>query len=382
MHDTLIIHSGSGQGRLARSTTVTVFCATDSPITRSLVGWCRVAGQGPTADAIGDLTAFGEGADVGDVCAIITHPDRTHTVLVHGALPVSITPTPITAPERDGQWEIAQLRSNIEQVTVELMAADATLDVSLSLDSGVVPADGFVWRSAMAPHHPGGEPCAEVLVGTVIEDTSAPAPSGTGIVPLGRSGELTPPSPLPVRTSEPEPAVMPDGAPAGTPAATSTDVVRIPGLRCSRNHFNDPRARFCALCGIAMHQTSFVMTEGDRPPLGVLVFSDGSYHTLVRTLVVGRTPEDDSEVQAARSDACVLVDPGNTISRVHAEVRAAGWDVHLVDRDSSNGTFIWSTERQQWDRLAANRPSLLKPGTTVAFGSVTATFESGNRQKS
>jgi FHA domain len=384
MHDTLIIHAGQGRGRLARSASVTVFCADDSPVTRSLVGWCRVAGQGTATDAVGDLTALQDGADVGDACAIITHPDRTHTVLVHGELTMVIDPEPPeTARHNRGRWVVHQLPGDLGQVTVESLPADAALDVSLSLDAGVVPADGFVWRSA-APDTAGCtartgcvEPApAEPESRTIIEGASTSA-ADAGVVPLGHTDELPPPSPLPVGPNGSEHAATPDGEPARVP----TGAVRTRGLHCSRGHFNDPRARFCALCGIAMHQTSFVMTEGDRPPLGVLVFNDGTYHTLVRTLVVGRMPDDDTEVRAGRSHACVLVDPGNTISRVHAEVRTAGWDVHLVDRESSNGTFVWANDRNQWNRLVAHQPTLLTPGTTVAFGSVTATFESANLQK-
>jgi hypothetical protein len=157
--------------------------------------------------------------------------------------------------------------------------------------------------------------------------------------------------------------------------------VKVKGLVCSRGHFNDPRTRFCAICGIAMHQTSFILTEDIRPPLGVLVMSDGSYHTLVTSLVFGRDPDDDPEVREGRAQGVTLIDPGNTISRVHAEIRAVDWDVHIVDHGSTNGTFLWNGERQQWDRLVPNQPVALSPGSHVAFGRLTATFESSARQK-
>ena len=67
------------------------------------------------------------------------------------------------------------------------------------------------------------------------------------------------------------------------------------------------------------------------------------------------------------------------ISRVHAEVRAVEWDVQLVDRGSTNGTFVWVPARQQWDRLAPDQPRTLEPGAQVAFGRLTATFESSLR---
>ena len=179
---------------------------------------------------------------------------------------------------------------------------------------------------------------------------------------------------------------MPDLAPtaampAAAPAAAGPQPVKVKGLVCARGHFNDPRTRFCATCGIAMHQTSFILTEDVRPPLGVLVMSDGAYHTLVTSLVFGRDPDDDPEVREGRAQGVTLIDPGNTISRVHAEIRAVDWDVHIVDHGSTNGTFIWSAERQQWDRLTPNQPVPLQPGSHVAFGRLTATYESSNRQK-
>lgn len=130
-----------------------------------------------------------------------------------------------------------------------------------------------------------------------------------------------------------------------------------------------------------MHQTSFILTEDVRPPLGVLVMSDGAYHTLVTSLVFGRDPDDDPEVREGRAQGVTLIDPGNTISRIHAEIRAVDWDVHIVDHGSTNGTFVWSAERQQWDRLTPNQPVPLAPGSHVAFGRLTATYESSNRQK-
>jgi len=158
--------------------------------------------------------------------------------------------------------------------------------------------------------------------------------------------------------------------------------VQVKGLVCARGHFNDPRTRFCAVCGIAMHQTSFILTEDTRPPLGVLVMSDGTYHTLITSLVFGRDPDDDPEVREGRAQGVTLIDPGNTISRVHAEIRGVDWDVHIVDHGSTNGTFLWSNDRQQWDRLAPEQSVPLTPGSHVSFGRLTATFESSARQKS
>jgi hypothetical protein len=149
----------------------------------------------------------------------------------------------------------------------------------------------------------------------------------------------------------------------------------VQGLHCANGHFNDPRARRCAVCGIAIHQASFVLASDVRPPLGVLVFGDGSVLTLAETSVVGRDPADDPMVRHGEAAAMPLVDPTNTLSRVHAEIRLVDWDVQIVDRSSTNGTFVWASGQTEWERLAPDAPRTLQPGTHVSFGRLTATFE-------
>src|SRR5262249_31922247 len=54
----------------------------------------------------------------------------------------------------------------------------------------------------------------------------------------------------------------------------STDIPAAPEIRgvyCKNGHFDDPEARFCAVCGISMNQKTLVPQSGLRPPLGLLV---------------------------------------------------------------------------------------------------------------
>ena len=128
-----------------------------------------------------------------------------------------------------------------------------------------------------------------------------------------------------------------------------------------------------------MHQASFVLTEDVRPPLGVITFADGTFYAISGNLVFGRDPDDDPAIRAGTASPAVLVDPANTISRVHAEVAAIEWDVYLVDRGSTNGTFVWNAPAQQWDRLAPDQPRVIEPGAQVSFGRLVAAFDSGLR---
>jgi hypothetical protein len=231
-----------------------------------------------------------------------------------------------------------------------------------------------------------GEP--EVMIDPGVVETPA------GVVSLlAGDDDLPAAEPLPIAGGPaPEPGPMAAPAPAadGTPGPAATEPVAVTpapqpghvmvaGLRCARGHFNDPRARFCATCGIAMHQASFVLTEDVRPPLGVITFADGTFYSVAGNLVFGRDPEDDPAIRAGAATPATLVDPQNTISRVHAEVRAIDWDVYLVDRGSTNGTFVWNAAAQQWDRLVPDQPRVIEPGAQISFGRLVAAFDSGLR---
>ena len=63
------------------------------------------------------------------------------------------------------------------------------------------------------------------------------------------------------------------------------------------------------------------------------------------------------------------------MSRVHAELQPSGWDVVVLDRGSTNGTFIWHEQSKAWQRLVPGEPQVIRPGAVLAFGERTATFE-------
>ena len=84
--------------------------------------------------------------------------------------------------------------------------------------------------------------------------------------------------------------------------------------------------------------------------------------------------------EAGRADPLIPASKGPSLSRVHASIRLDGWDVHLVDEGSTNGTFVWDEPRRQWIRLAAQQPYVLRPGDQLALGELTATFETSLQQ--
>lgn len=221
---------------------------------------------------------------------------------------------------------------------------------------------------------------------------AAPAPSpSSGAAPANALGfeslaggafkivELRPATP------PPPVAPLPKATPA-TPVAAAHDETRemsgvvVRGVHCGRGHFNDPRARYCAVCGLAMFQNSLVLVEGSRPPLGVLLLNNGESYPLARHLVLGREPGHHPEVLAGEADVLVPSTNGPSLSRVHARIRLEGWDVHLIDEGSTNGTFVWDEPRRQWVRLAPQQVYVLRPGDQLAFGELTASFETSLQQ--
>ena len=406
---TLIPQLGAGRGRLVRVGATVLYSAGDAAAATALIGWCRLVGGRPASEVMNELSRLSAGAAaLGPFCAIVIG-DHGLDVLVQGGVPLTAIGSAGTQTLSDGQTHLHDVMS------VNLLIGDTPIDTLLSLDDGVVAADGFSLRAKAVASVPWGTPAMPAAQSAPAAAQSAPAAAQPAMVSLRDMGsdDLPAAAPLPIvvaapqaappqaaappvldptPASAPAPQLAPTAAmpvaaaaPAGTgPASIVTRApqpVRVKGLVCARGHFNDPRTRFCATCGIAMHQTSFILTEDIRPPLGVLVMSDGAYHTLVTSLVFGRDPDDDPEVREGRAQGVTLIDPGNTISRVHAEIRAVDWDVHIVDHGSTNGTFVWSAERQVWDRLTPNQPVPLAPGSHVAFGRLTATYESSNRQK-
>ena len=318
------------------------------------------------------------GTTLGPFCAVVIG-DHGLDVLSQGGVPlVAHTPS--------GRQSLSDGQTHLHDATaLDLLIGEGSVDPLLTLGDGVVAADGFSLRGRCdgSPTMgcgccPGSRSCATASAPVAASAPAAAAPSPAVpaepspaemislrddtaddlpiAAPLPVAGAAQAGPDLPPRRRRCRPPMLRRAAAAQPPTPAPAAAVRGPkpvvvqGLKCSRGHFNDPRTRFCATCGIAMHQTSFILTEDVRPPLGVLVMSDGSYHTLVTSLVFGRDPDDDPEVREGRAQGVTLVDPGNTISRVHAEIRSSigtyrhrrprldQRHVHLVGRTPTMGS--------------------------------------------
>lgn len=207
------------------------------------------------------------------------------------------------------------------------------------------------------------------LGGSGAESTSAapdhrparPFDLRAGVVPGSAAVLASPPTELPAI------AIAQGGEPlAGT---------RVHGYRCRAGHLNDPRALFCALCGIRMAESTGVYVEGPRPPLGLLVFDNGASFALDESYLLGREPDIDERVRSGRLRPLVLFDTGGMISRRHAEIRLEDWDVLLVDCGSANGTLVAERGAEHWSALVPGQPIRMLPGMQVRIGERSFVFE-------
>jgi hypothetical protein len=191
---------------------------------------------------------------------------------------------------------------------------------------------------------------------------AAAAAVGAGISSAaGTADEVVEPvTPEPVTPEPvvPEPiAVAPVAAPEPPPAASEPFAAPAPA----------------AMAGAAAAESASAPPGGKA--IGVIVFEDGTTYTLDKDYIIGREPENDAAVVAGRAGPLVVDDAERSISRVHAELRLFGSELQIVDRGSTNGTYVWSDTNADWVRLVPNQVASVRPGGWVAVGSRSFVFE-------
>lgn len=384
----------------------------------------RLAGllTGDDADAVPAFGAVGDSGDglivflYGDVTATTTDPDG-------GVLTLSGADA--------ATWVDRVLPGGTGPITLTPVGGDAASASGFELGAGVVPGGWLRFvpdTAATAPDPASPTPPAAAPPGAP-DAPGAPAPPPATVPPAAPEAAAPPPPPPPppapqrdrplVAEPTPDPTgaeaveetsemgslafeafelipdtteareplpldTAPDDAPAAaTPGEVDEEVAEedlVQGILCKRQHFNSPQAAFCSSCGISMvHQTHNLVRQ-KRPPLGFLVFDDGSTFTLDGRYVLGREPETDRLVDSGTARPIALDDPQASVSRVHAEVRLEDWDVQLVDRGSTNGTHVWDAQSSVWERLAVDQPRTVSPGTRGAVGQRTFIYESPHRR--
>ncbi|MBE7189190.1 FHA domain-containing protein [Jatrophihabitans endophyticus] len=267
----------------------------------------------------------------------------------------------------------------------EVTGGTGSMGVSTEPSTEALPVDD----AALPPEAPPADAARAADPATEAADAgtgppslpSVPAPAVavdrtepfSAVVLVGSPSPAQPREPLPIATRPPEPDAPEAPVPAHPPSEDNAVVI---GVYCKNGHFDDPAARYCAVCGISMAQQTLVPRPGPRPPLGVLVLDDGSIFSLDADYVVGRDPSRDPDVISGAARPLRIDDPEGLLSRVHARIHLDGWDVAVVDLGSSNGTGLWGPHDSAWTRAPEQSPVVVRPGTQIGVGRRQMRYES------
>ncbi|GLW99689.1 FHA domain-containing protein [Microtetraspora sp. NBRC 16547] len=208
-------------------------------------------------------------------------------------------------------------------------------------------------------------PIADPVLGHVTGPQPEPEFAGgweDDAPPARDAGPFEPFPSSPASDEEPGEATQLDSTPSSEP------LPMVYGVDCNNDHFNDPRAQFCAVCGVPIAAHVLVPYKGTRPSLGVLLLDDGVTLSLDADYVLGRDPERAPEAQSGEARPARVTSPDGSVSRRHLRVALDGWDVTLVDLGSVNGTQIQPPGDPNFYDIPPNEVVAIAPGTTVRIG--------------
>jgi FHA domain len=339
-------------------------------------------GAGPGADpllgALAEVAeAGGDGSDLVRTAAraALGSPDRQAwacagvtagggvAVLVHGpaVAEVSVAGAPdVTLTASDSVIPVSRTFSG-ETVSLSLAVGQpGPADPRYWLGSGVMPGAGLaVTVSARSSDRSG-------LSGQSAPSTWAMAIAGEPAAPPTVAAlDATHPPTVDTAASLP-PAAYGPAVVTADEAADAPAPVMVDGTLCPREHFNDPWARACRECGAAMDQPPRNVQRRQRPPLGVMLFDDGTRITLDGDYVLGREPALDGDVMSGRARPVRITDPEGTVSRLHLRISLAGWQVEVSDLGSANGSSLQSSGGER--TLTPFEPVVADPGARIDIG--------------
>ncbi|HEX5119712.1 MAG TPA: MFS transporter [Pseudonocardiaceae bacterium] len=337
--DQRYVRQGSGRGLLARTGDLVLLCDV-------------VRGQGSTVGAL--YEALADAADGGGGAEL----SRRVTGIVSAAGPEGCPSLCAFGPRHEGGL-VALVHGD-----AALTIATAGHDVLLDGKDAVTVADRVITTPVES---------IRAVLGSGVDLRFA----GDGLVPAEDEPVLSEPRAAPAITRDrtvpgitpvepPQPVVLAAELSLPDPPAPDGEADLVVGVYCRRRHFNDPKMAYCTICGISMAQANRTADLGRRPSLGVLVLDDGTTVPLVMDLVFGRAPDSDAAVIAGAAGPVRIT--GDSVSRVHAWIVLDGWDVKVVDAGSRNGSFLCGPNETSWTRLTKGVPTLVLPGSTVAFG--------------
>jgi hypothetical protein len=303
------------------------------PLLGVLTEVTAVAGDGRDLVRMAARAALGCPGQRAWACAGVTADDGM-AVLVHGAAAATISV--------DGAAEVA-LTASDSVIPVTRTFTGARVSVGLAVGNPGAPdprcwlGDGVVHGGGIALTAAADAPEATALMRETLFDIVPPQLSGAQL------------------------AEVSGGLQAADPSAPMVE-----GVLCASEHFNDPEARACRHCGASLDQPPRNRQRRPRPPLGVLVFDDGTRVTLDGDYVLGREPVLDFDVMAGRARPLRISDPEGTVSRLHLRVSLVGWQVEVSDLGSANGSVLRVPGEER--TLAPFEPMVLEPGTRIGIG--------------
>lgn len=136
----------------------------------------------------------------------------------------------------------------------------------------------------------------------------------------------------------------------------------VHAVYCPSGHLNPTHTGTCRACGLPIEDQEHVSVP--RPVLGTITFTDGRVVHVSRPLLIGRSPKADGVLSGEPPELVVVPSPLKEISSTHVELRLEGWQVLVVDRQSTNGTVVFAPGRDP-QRLRPGEPVPITPGTRV-----------------
>lgn len=353
----------SGAGIVARlgDNVLVATGSLDDATARALVDLCGRASGSALVRELGKLVleTTGDGPDIG----VVTDDGGRAMVFLRGRMAFRGTVAGEHVELRGEYvvtWVDRALDGPAEVFDLGPDGAEPGTDDLLDLREGVVRGGGI---SVGTPAGEKPAPAGGAAPETTSSETFEPDPSFHSI-PIE-------PDPSLVQEREPLPVEAPD-SPDPTEPPRDPDMpapVIVKGYRCSRNHHNRPGAHYCSACGIKMgvHKT-LVAVDGERPPLGVLVFDDGVTISVLHDIVIGREPEVEETVRAGSAQPVRLEDESQSVSRAHLRVELDEWDAYVVDLGSSNGTRVRRQDGEDWIELTPRARQLIETGSVIMLG--------------
>ena len=343
----------------------------DDPLLSVLAEVAAAAGDGSELVRTAARAALGCPGQPAWACAGVT-ADGGVAVLVHGPAVARVSPAggpEVTLTARDSVIPVSRTFTGTS-VTLDLTAGQpGAPDPRCWLGSGVVPGSGLAVTMASGTGDlavlAADAPPPDLLALTVQPEIAPTVVAADGGAAAWHPPTMaTPSAGLLAEETADQPAQ--DGTEQDGTAQDGPPPVLVEGVRCPREHFNDPAARTCRQCGAGLEQPPRNVRRGERPPLGVLVMDDGTRITLDRDYVLGREPALDGDVMAGRARPLRISDPEGTVSRLHLRISLVGWQVEVSDLWSANGSVLQSPGGER--TLTPFEPAVVEAGAWIGVG--------------